>query len=101
MSYDVHVVRSADWLQAASDPISRADVDTVVAADSESAWSETDAVEMADETGTVTRYFMITWRGASCFWWYQNQVVCSNPAPPECEPHTAESFGARFRAACA
>lgn len=34
---------------------------------------------MADETGNVTRYFMITWRGAPCFWWYRDQVVCSGP----------------------
>ena len=34
---------------------------------------------MKDETGVSTRYFMITWRGESCFWWYRDQIQCSGP----------------------
>jgi len=78
MSYDVHVVRSASWLDAATDPIGKGEVDALVEADQELGWSD-DCVDMADETGAVTSYFMIAWRGASCFWWYKNQLVCSGP----------------------
>jgi hypothetical protein len=35
---------------------------------------------MADEAGVSTRYYMITWRGQSCFWWYRDQIQCTGPA---------------------
>ncbi len=34
---------------------------------------------MSDDAGAVTRYYMITWRGQPCFWWYRDQIQCSGP----------------------
>ena len=31
------------------------------------------------DAGETTRYDMIEWNGASCFWWYRDQIVCSGP----------------------
>src|SRR4051812_41258471 len=42
MAYDVHIVRTEDWLDAAGDPITREEVDALIAADSELAWSSAD-----------------------------------------------------------
>ena len=79
MAYDLHIVRTKDWTEAASAPITKQDVDALIAADSELAWSTTDYVDMADGAGVSTRYFMITWRGQPCFWWYRDQIQCSGP----------------------
>jgi hypothetical protein len=79
MAYDLHIVRTKDWTEAASAPITKQDVDTLIAGDSELAWSSTDFVDMKDEPGVSTRYYMITWRGQPCFWWYRDQIQCSGP----------------------
>ncbi|MEM1203459.1 MAG: hypothetical protein AAGN66_09560 [Acidobacteriota bacterium] len=79
MAYDLHLVRTEDWTQAADAPITKQDVAALMAADPELAWSTTDYVDMSDEAGAVTRYWMMTWRGQPCFWWYQDQVLCSDP----------------------
>jgi hypothetical protein len=79
MAYDLHIVRTKDWTEAASAPITKQDVDALIAADSELAWSTTDYVDMADAAGVSTRYYMITWRGEPCFWWYRDQIQCSGP----------------------
>lgn len=59
-------------------PITKQDVDALVAADSELKWSTTDFVDMADD-GVTTRYYMIIWQGSPCFWWYRDQILCSRP----------------------
>jgi hypothetical protein len=79
MPYELHIVRTKDWTEAASAPITKQDVDALIAEDSELAWSTTDYVGMNDEAGVSTRYSMITWRGESCFWWYRDQILCSRP----------------------
>lgn len=79
MAYELHIVRTEDWTEAASAPVTKQDVDALIAKDPELAWSTTDYVDMADETGVSTRYFAITWRGESCFWWYRDQIQCSDP----------------------
>src|SRR5436190_11245531 len=79
MAYDLHIVRTEDWIEAASAPITRQDVDALVAADSELAWSSSDYVDMKDDAGVSTRYYIITWRGQPCFWWYRDQILCSGP----------------------
>lgn len=79
MAYDIHIVRTESWLDAASAPITKQDVDALIAADSELSWSSTDYVDMSDDGGAVTRYWMITWRGQPCFWWYRDQIQCSGP----------------------
>ena len=79
MAYDLHIVRTKNWLEASSAPISKQDVDALIASDPELAWSTADYVEMSDDDGAVTRYYMILWRGQPCFWWYRDQIQCSNP----------------------
>ena len=79
MAYDLHIVRTKDWAEAASKPITKQDVDALIAADPELAWSTDDYVEMADDAGVTTKYFMITWQGQPCFWWYRDQIQCSGP----------------------
>jgi len=80
MAYDLHIVRTESWLEAASAPITKQDVDALVAADSELVWSTTDYVDMEDDEGAVTRYYYLTWRGESCFWWYRDQIECASPS---------------------
>jgi hypothetical protein len=48
MKYDVHIVRTEDWTEAASAQISKQDIDSLIAADSELAWSSTSYIDMAD-----------------------------------------------------
>lgn len=79
MAYDLHIVRTKNWFEASSAPITKRDVDALIARDPELRWSETDYVDMSDDTGAVTRYWMITWRGQPCFWWYRDQIQCSDP----------------------
>jgi len=76
MAYDIHIVRTKDWTEAATTPITKQDVDALIAADLELTWSATDYVDMADD-GVTTRYYMIIWRDAPCFWWYRDQIQCS------------------------
>jgi hypothetical protein len=79
MAYDLHIVRTKTWLEASSAPITKSDVDALIASDPELAWSTSDYVDMSDDAGAVTRYWMITWRGKPCFWWYRDQIQCSGP----------------------
>src|SRR3954471_8977508 len=79
MAYDLHIVRTKDWTEAASAPITKQDVDALIAADSELAWSTTDYIDMADAAGVSMRYYLIIWRGQPCFWWYRDQIQCSGP----------------------
>jgi hypothetical protein len=80
MAYDVHIVRTDTWFDAANDPITKRDVDELIASDSELEWSADDWVDMRDGRGKkVTRYFMILWQGQPCFWWYRDQIKCAGP----------------------
>jgi hypothetical protein len=79
MAYDLRIVRTKNWLEASRAPITKGDVDALIAGDPELGWSETDYVDMSEDTGGVTRYWMITWRGQPSFWWYRDQIQCSDP----------------------
>ncbi len=79
MGYDLHIVRTKDWTEAASAPITKQEVDALIRADSELSWSSTDYVDMEDEAGVSTRYYMIAWQGEPCFWWFRDQIQCSGP----------------------
>jgi hypothetical protein len=75
MGYDLHVVRTADWVDAATAPVTRADIDAVVAADPELDWSPTDGATMQAEDGSLTFHPMITWNGESCYWWDKDKIM--------------------------
>src|SRR5260370_1248024 len=76
MAYDLHIVRTRDWTEAASKPITKEDVDALISGDPELKWSTTDYIDMVDD-GVTARYFMIVWRGSPSFWWYRDQIQCS------------------------
>src|SRR5262245_51982479 len=79
MAYDLHIVRTKNWTDAAGAPVTKQDVEALIAADSELSWSTKDYIDMADHAGVSTRYYMIAWRGEPCFWWYRDQIRCSGP----------------------
>jgi hypothetical protein len=83
MAYDLHIVRTKDWTQASQAPITKQQVDDLIASDPELKWSTSDYVGMNDKTGATTRYYMICWRGAPCFWWYRDKIECSSPDEPQ------------------
>jgi hypothetical protein len=79
LGYDFHVIRTRDWLDAARTPITKRDVDALVATDPELEWSSSSWVDMSDNAGVMTRYSLIEWNGKPCFWWYRDQIICSSP----------------------
>jgi hypothetical protein len=79
MGYDVHLVRTTDWLDSESNPVTKEDINAALAGDPTLSWSDTDYVEMAEDNGSAERYFMINWQGDAVFWWYKSEVRCKNP----------------------
>ncbi len=79
-----HIVRSDHWLDAADDPITRSDVEALIAADAELAWSTEQWADMLDD-GEVTRYHAILWGGEPIFWWYGGDLRCARPTEEELE----------------
>lgn len=77
MAYDLHLVRTSDWLDAADAPITKADVDALILADAELSWSA-DYIDMQVEA-EAKRFHMIDWKGEPVFWWYQNQIKFNSP----------------------
>ncbi len=64
---DVHIIRTDAWQDAADEPITKAQVDALIALDPELAWS-------ADH-----RSFSILWDGHPCFWWDRHEIRCAMP----------------------
>jgi hypothetical protein len=82
--YDLHVVRTSNWLEAAMNPITRAAIDRLIQSDPELAWSSSDYVEMKGAEG-VNHFYMIAWNGRSCFLWHQDQITCATSDEREIE----------------
>jgi len=78
MPYDLHVVRTPGWLDAAEFPITREEVEGLLQSDGELAWSASDYVD-STEAGITTRNYMITWKGLPCFLWERDQITCASP----------------------
>lgn len=80
MAYDVHIVRTDDWLNAEDDPVTKDEVDALIASDPELSWSTEDYVDMRSGPRTkVVRYFMIRWKGDPCFLWCRHEITCAGP----------------------
>jgi hypothetical protein len=77
LAYDLHVVRTAHWLDASTNPISKDEIDHLITTDPTLARSNHDFVDMKSDAGETTRYYMIEWNGVSCFSWYRDQIVYS------------------------
>lgn len=72
MAYDLHLVRTNDWLDAADAPVTKADVDALILSDTELSWSMVYIDMQVD--GEVKRFHLIDWKGEPFFWWYQDQI---------------------------
>lgn len=79
MGYDLHIVRTEQWFDSASLPITKTDVDHLIASDSSLAWSTTDYIDMQDDDGSTARYYLINWNGEPAFWWWRSEITCKNP----------------------
>lgn len=79
MSYDLHIVRTEDWLDASEAPIARDELEAVVAADPELTLDESQYVSMSRQGGHANRYPIVLWHGEPAFWWYEDQIICSSP----------------------
>ena len=79
LGYDLHIVRTPDWTDAADSPILKAEVASLVEADPELKWSSTEYVDSVGDDGEAVRLPFIKWQGTSCFLWDRNQIICKNP----------------------
>jgi len=80
MAYDLHVVRTKDWLDASTDPVTKSEVDALIAGDPELSWSSSDYMEMKEGPDVVVRYYAIKWNDEPCFFWYRNEIRCCGPS---------------------
>ena len=79
MGYDLHIVRTEQWFDSSSKPVTKTDVDCIIASDNSLSWSTSDFVDMTEADGSVARYFDINWKGEPAFWWYRSEIKCKNP----------------------
>lgn len=79
MGYDLHIVRTIHWSDSSSDPITKAEVDRLMASDPSLSWSASDHSDMQESDATIVRYFYIKWNGDSVFWWYRSEIIGKNP----------------------
>ena len=79
MGYDLHIVRTNDWTDAAESPILKNEVASLIEADPEMDWSSTEFVDSVGDGGEAVRLPFIKWRGTSYFLWDRNQIICKNP----------------------
>jgi hypothetical protein len=79
MGYDLHVVRTGNWFDSATNPVTKTDVDRLISSDGSLSWSTTDYIDMSADDGRVTRYYLICWNGQPTFWWYRSEIRCKNP----------------------
>jgi hypothetical protein len=78
-TYDVHIVRTVSWMNAADDPITKVHLDGLMDADPELAWSPDAWASLNEDAEKNDRYFSILWKGQPCFWWYRNEIRCAGP----------------------
>jgi hypothetical protein len=76
---DVHIVRTDRWVDAADDPITKPQLDALVAADSELEWARDVWENVSADSAIVHRALAIQWRGQACFWWYRHSIRCTGP----------------------
>jgi hypothetical protein len=89
VAYDLHIVRTPVWTDAADSPILRNEVASLVEADPELKWSSTEYVDSVGDGGEAVRLPFIKWQGTSCFLWDRGQIICTNPN----EAHMAKMIG--------
>lgn len=80
MGYDLHIVRTEDWFDANTNPITKEEVNQTVASASDLSWSSTDFIELMNEDGSNSRYYAINWEESPVFIWIKYEIKCSNPS---------------------
>ena len=85
LGYDLHIVRTRLWVDAADKPILKAEVDALVAGDRDPGWSTSDYIETSnpvtgDSIRITARHPTITLKGDSCFWYQGTSMTCKNPS---------------------
>ena len=81
MSYDLHVVRTEDWLDAEQKPILKPEVDALVNGDPSLEWSTEDWIELQESPHKPSvRYYMIRWNGEPSFLWCGGEISCASPS---------------------
>ena len=75
----VHIIRAERWQDAATEPITKEDVDALIAKDPELAWEKYDQITASVRTRVPNRPFTIVWRGESCFWWQRHAIRSESP----------------------
>jgi hypothetical protein len=84
MGYDLHVVRTLDWVDAPLHPLTFADVDALVQADPQLRWAHIASAEVGDPPVTITtKGNFIEWKGTLRFWYWEDAIICKNPGDPE------------------
>lgn len=98
MGYDLHIVRTEHWRDASSAPVTKADVDRMIAADESLSWSTSDYADMKEKDGSIIRYFFINWNGEPAFWWCRSEITCKNPTDDQIFKlaEMAKALGARL-----
>lgn len=82
VGYDLHIVRTLDWLKAWEAPITFAEVERAVQGDSELSFSDTDGFDTKSEDGVFRRNPAIVWKGGPFCWWDRDEIRCKNPLEP-------------------
>jgi hypothetical protein len=72
-------VRTERWLDAADDPITKPQVDALLAADPELEWATDVWDKISTDSTIMNRAIALRWRGQACFWWYRHGIRCTAP----------------------
>jgi len=80
ISCDVHIVRTDSWQDAATDPITKNQVDELIAGDPELTWSIDGWVNLSIDDDEVNRSISILWKGQPYFSWNRNEILCPGPS---------------------
>ena len=76
----IYVVKTDDWRAAETDPITKKEVEKLVASDCELSWIVAEGKEN-NADNSIQAGVLIQWNGDACFQWYQNGIKCAEPNP--------------------
>jgi hypothetical protein len=77
--YEVYILRTESWKDAANDPITKAHVDKLVASDPELAWAAGEWFDMRLDERSKPRPVAILWKGQPDFAWNGAGIQCTRP----------------------
>ena len=83
MGYELYIERTRNRGDVGREPITKAEVDQIVASDPELSWSAMNFIETKDVKIELKGYHGILWLGKRCMWWNGYQISCKNPSGAE------------------